>query len=354
MPTVKMRRITFQPTGSCNHAGLLLERGFSEWNSNGDQKANSVSALHQEICAIGTTGIYRKAYERWYTTLLETPLSTEVWFGKTVDRLFIGLGEANPIESAVTLHHTYGVPFIPGSAIKGVTHHFATENGMETQFMDVIFGREPNPEDIYDCGEAGYVTFNDAWWKPDSLSTPLIRDVITVHHQQYYSGNGHASDFDDPNPNLQLAVQGSFMFSIQGCDRWRQFAMSILSQALTKSGIGAKTSAAGYGHFVSDTNAQKRYDSDLSAREDRFLAPEEKLERDVSRLTLSDLPLLLGRNRGPTSRKIGKENWSEYLRLVRETFGAEIEQWKTAAQTNQKKAYKTIHEQWDPWNKQEK
>ncbi|MGB9762978.1 MAG: type III-B CRISPR module RAMP protein Cmr6, partial [Minisyncoccia bacterium] len=40
-------------------------------------------------------------------------------------RLVIGLGASHPQETSMTLHHIYGIPYIPGSAVKGVTKHWA-------------------------------------------------------------------------------------------------------------------------------------------------------------------------------------------------------------------------------------
>lgn len=50
-------------------------------------------------------------------------------------RLVIGLGLPTPLEVGITLHHLYGFPYLPGSAIKGVTRswqlqHIADELGI--------------------------------------------------------------------------------------------------------------------------------------------------------------------------------------------------------------------------------
>ena len=39
-------------------------------------------------------------------------------------RLVVGLGAASVYETSMTLHHIYGIPYIPGSAIKGVTRNY--------------------------------------------------------------------------------------------------------------------------------------------------------------------------------------------------------------------------------------
>ena len=39
-------------------------------------------------------------------------------------RLIVGLGAASVYETSMTLHHIYGIPYLPGSAIKGVTRSY--------------------------------------------------------------------------------------------------------------------------------------------------------------------------------------------------------------------------------------
>ncbi|MBN1271076.1 MAG: type III-B CRISPR module RAMP protein Cmr6 [Candidatus Aminicenantes bacterium] len=44
---------------------------------------------------------------------------------KTVWRLIVGWGTNPALETGIQLHHLYGFPYIPGSAVKGVLHHVA-------------------------------------------------------------------------------------------------------------------------------------------------------------------------------------------------------------------------------------
>jgi CRISPR-associated protein Cmr6 len=43
---------------------------------------------------------------------------------KVAWRLVVGLGLPSPLETGITLHHLYGFPYLPGSAIKGVTRNW--------------------------------------------------------------------------------------------------------------------------------------------------------------------------------------------------------------------------------------
>lgn len=262
--TFRRKNYTPDPDKNCTHAGLLLERGFDKWNTADNQYNEQKQKFYDQLIAIKIDKLYESAYYRWKNYLEQNNCKS---LEGTVDgRLYLGLGEANPLESAVTLHHTYGAPFIPGSAIKGVLHHallerYATEyNSTEKKFIissdkqriiDTLFGREPDKTaNSRDSGNAGYVIFNDAWWVP-STKPPLVKEVVTVHHQKYYAGEQPATDFDSPNPNPQIAIQGEFLFSIQGESSWADFALKLLQQTLQNNGIGAKTSS-GYGYFDVD------------------------------------------------------------------------------------------------------
>lgn len=170
--------------------------------------------------------------------------------GRVDGRLFLGLGGASPLETAVTLHHSYGVPLLPGSALKGLARAYAAPR-IDVKDSEVLFGRAPDSE-AEDSGEAGYVIFHDAWWIPESSATPLAPEIVTVHYPGYYANQGQqtpASDFDSPVPNAQVAVRGSFFFAVEALDGWADYAMDILWKALQYEGAGAKT-AAGYGYFV--------------------------------------------------------------------------------------------------------
>ncbi|MEP9412277.1 MAG: type III-B CRISPR module RAMP protein Cmr6 [Candidatus Brocadia sp.] len=51
-------------------------------------------------------------------------------------RLVIGVGGSSVYETSMTLHHIYGIPYIPGSAIKGVLRHFIVSELLANDFPD--------------------------------------------------------------------------------------------------------------------------------------------------------------------------------------------------------------------------
>lgn len=265
---MKMRRRDYQPSKYCQHAGLFLERGMhsgtiSAENGEVDQQAKAkhsqaVVKHLKEAAQIKVPNFYESAYQRWKTHLAEHGPQCSHWFGELTGRLYLGLGEASPLETSITLHHTYGVPYIPGSAIKGVLHHYALAHGYSQSIIDLIFGEEPQHETA-SSGNAGHVIFNDAWWLAGKVPA-LSAEVVTVHHQDYYSngGDADASDFDDPNPNPHIAIAGSFHFSFFADEKLHDLVNELLQQALQEWGVGGKRSS-GYGVFVEDHQAHKAF-----------------------------------------------------------------------------------------------
>lgn len=245
---IDMRRNAYQPNQPCEHAGLLLDRGFETW---GDDHPEKVLQLHQAAAAIEYSPLYENAYQRWKKILTGNPGTSKTLEAKLENRLYLGMGEASPLEAGITLHQTYGVPFIPGTAVKGVLHHYARNVGVDQKIQDIIFGREPDSENKRDSGEAGYLIFNNAWWIPGKKA--LAPEIITVHYKNYYQEKGAKGtdkrlDFESPNPNPQIAIQGSFLFSVEGDEAWANYAIKLMKRALTENGIGGKTSS-GYGLF---------------------------------------------------------------------------------------------------------
>jgi len=189
-------------------------------------------------------------------------------------RLIIGLGASHPQETSMTLHHTYGIPYIPGSAVKGITRHwivlkFADDIARETKedFEKVIdkissaiesdnnINRqidEINFKDILDIfgtqKHEGKIIFFDAY-PIDNIK--LKTDIMNPHYPDYYTKNEPPTDWQSPIPIKFLTIDSNteFQFYIAGKDKeLLDKTKKLLIEALKNYGIGAKTSL-GYGIF---------------------------------------------------------------------------------------------------------
>ncbi len=79
--------------------------------------ATSSNALHQ---------MYKASFDRWSGSFEpRAPYRSERF--RTQARLVIGLGAENVLEAGLRLNHPYGVPIVPGSALKGLASHYCHE-----------------------------------------------------------------------------------------------------------------------------------------------------------------------------------------------------------------------------------
>lgn len=156
-------------------------------------------------------------------------------------RFIVGLGASHPQEVSMTLHHIYGFPFIPGSAIKGVTRHWIALNNISDPDVEVIFGTQKSK---------GKVFFFDAF---PAGKINLKLDIMNPHFPRYYSGEKEPADWQAPTPIKFLTVEKTeYEFSVVGRDKnLVEKTFFFLKQALQKHGLGAKTSL-GYGIFQTE------------------------------------------------------------------------------------------------------
>lgn len=237
-----------QASASTN-VGLWLEKGLRNIEDTGPIR----QAHFDELEKLEVSPDYGRFFQRWRNSVSTLKPSTETAEAVVQGRMVVGLGAESVLETSIALHRTYGVPYIPGSALKGlaaaVAHKHLVdprwrkigEDGKIGEYHRILFG---------DQESAGYVTFHDALWMPQGDKVPLDLDVMTVHHPDYYQAKDNAppADWDNPTPIAFVSAHGRFFLAITGPEEWVTTAMGILKEALEQDGIGAKT-AAGYGRM---------------------------------------------------------------------------------------------------------
>jgi CRISPR-associated protein Cmr6 len=230
------------------NAGLLLEKGLLDVEDRGPGR----QALLEQLVGIGVPSDYPRFFQRWRDSFESLGPNAKTVEATVLGRMVVGLGAESVLEVSLGLHRTYGVPYIPGSALKGLAaaaaHKYledpewrkTKEDGEIGDSHRILFG---------DQESSGYVTFHDALWIPSGDKLPLDLDVMTVHHPDYYQGKeSPPADWDNPTPVAFLSARGKYLLAVTGPEEWVDAAMKILRDALEKDGIGAKT-AAGYGRM---------------------------------------------------------------------------------------------------------
>lgn len=247
------------------HAGLWLDRCYEGEAAEGEKSRRE--ALHRRaIEALRMDGpavaAWRAGYARWQRDALAEGAARRVLVVETTARLLLHPNSnASVTDGSVLLHHTWGVPYLPGSALKGITR--AQLRGRVTETVEkALFGRVKEKEG--DFSEAAVLDFHDAMWIPEAPLganaswSPLVRDVVNPHHSAYYTGGKPPGDNEEPVPTHRLTVAKGARFVVvveavvPGAEArpWLDLVVDEgLVGALEQRGLGAWT-RAGYGRFA--------------------------------------------------------------------------------------------------------
>lgn len=247
------------------HPGLILQR-FLTRQSDPEERRALLDATREASLSQLLHSIYGEAFSRWTGSFPQDKLHPSGKFA-TSGRLVIGLGSESVLETGLRLHHTYGVPIIPGSALKGVASHYCHEvwgqrHDPQAREENKAFRRGGSHHSLLfgTTDDGGVIVFHDAWITPESLNNGALRlDVMTPHHPKWQTNEAPPTDFDSPVPVSFLSVAGTFdvRLSWSGsagtptdrAENWTSLAMTLLREALAEWGVGGKTSS-GYGRLV--------------------------------------------------------------------------------------------------------
>jgi CRISPR-associated protein Cmr6 len=201
----------------------------------------------------------------YYQNLKKLNLQKKSFELKIADKLIIGLGSASVYETSITLHHIYGVPYIPASAIKGSFRSYLIHKYFENElkkyddyskFENEILFKTKWFVDIFGTEDIqGKVYFFDSF----SNNIDIKKDIMNPHYPDYYDKKQPPTDTQNPKPINFLTISGKFEFMFGVKEDFEvkikdtkynilEFIENELQNSLKEFGIGAKTSV-GYGYF---------------------------------------------------------------------------------------------------------
>jgi len=218
-----------------------------------------------------------------------------------------GLGNEHPLENGFAFLNPYGLPYLPGSGVKGVLRQAARElasgiwgdtHGWTEPAIDALFGRTAtNGESEL---QRGALVFWDAI--PQVDGEQLTVEVMTPHQSDYYQKGATPHESGQPNPINFLTVppRSRFAFHVQ-CnvpflarlapdlardDRWQRLVSTAFEHAYQWLGFGAKT-AVGYGAMAADPAVEEqRRRKEREAQAARETAEAERRRQEtLARLT---------------------------------------------------------------------
>jgi CRISPR-associated protein Cmr6 len=204
---------------------------------------------------------------------------------KSIGPFTTGLGNEHPLENGFAFLSPHGLPYLPGSGVKGAIRAAAGElesgawgaaGGWTVDAIESLFGAAT---DGRGDGNRGALSFWDAF--PRLPGDRLHVEIMTPHQSHYLQKHESPHDSGSPNPISFLTVPPGARFSFYvGCDlpflariaphlaagdEWKRLLEAAFEHAFAWLGFGAKT-AVGYGAMERDEAAgQAREDARLEA-----------------------------------------------------------------------------------------
>src|SRR6266699_3404321 len=164
----------------------------------------------------------QSVYNRWFTMM--SAMNATLFHPSLDWRMVIGLGGESVLETDITLHHLYGIPFIPGSALKGLTRAYVTGEVDEhkskrieddDEIVNRIFGTQKG---------AGTVLFFDTM--PLNGEVQFVVDIMNPHYPDYYGGTKPPTNDQSPIPVTFLTVTDTiFTFALASRDAGKEQPM---------------------------------------------------------------------------------------------------------------------------------
>ncbi len=247
--------------------GLRFERFFDEFDTDWKIKDDAKNEFLKKFDGCCGNIIELNRYSNNQLKLIES-LNGKFKKYKLDWHMVTGMGNPHPTENGFLWHPTLGVPYIPGSQVKGIVRslieqYFDGQNSDKENLLYQWFGSKSKLSDNEKDNQVGRFIFFDAI--PIKPAT-LVVDIMTPHMGKWYSEGNEIgniekeadripADWHDPVPIPFLAVKdATFLFSIAERNHAEnngeiEEVFDILNKALEYLGVGAKTQT-GYGYMT--------------------------------------------------------------------------------------------------------
>lgn len=290
---------TYTPA-RCSNKSLLFHRLTTAMDEPDRREHQQKEQMLQDLChpySRDTLRAYKKALAHW-RALEGAETQMEFFVMTLTSRLICGMGNKGVQECGATFLPPWGVPCIPGSAVKGVASTYAHLHGGGVWQKSRI-----SPSGFRPGGENALVLFGgnetrakslaagldilDAWWLPGNDAAPFEEDILTPHNGDYLIGRNGVfrppDGTESPIPVSFPVIKAGqrFLFGLRGPESLRRTAKDILRMALAEEGpgLGGKT-RLGYGRFVYEMNEQERLEWE---QQEQQRLEREREERDRQR-----------------------------------------------------------------------
>ena len=251
------------------HTGLWFDKFCDRWIVDGTDWRMTSDTQNQQpkqkwietvtSHEIGDRDQIKEYAIRLYRLILAKKGRAEIFTTNKESRFVTGLGRSHPVENGFAWHASLGIPFLPGSSVKGMIRSWAIADA-SPQTDEATINRV-----LGEAGKRGEVYFLDA--VPLS-SVKLEMDIMTPHYGGW-SKSEPPGDWRSPKPIPFLTTCGNtkFLFSFIPSEAVTEADLNNVSvwlkDALAWAGAGAKT-AVGYGRFHVESSGLEKLQQHLS------------------------------------------------------------------------------------------
>jgi len=299
------------------HPGLLFDRYPKGWGKTWHEKLADDPKRDPKLTLLKLAKDYDRERLRngleaalmrqkalWALLVGEELEATTQW------RFVSGLGNGHPYGTGFLWHRTLGVPYIPGSSVKGMVRAWAEQwcddETISQETVNALFGPPANQTE-HEANAGSLIFFDALPTEPPALDV----DILNPHYKPYYddkSGEVPPADYYNPVPVqfLTLAPGQTLRFFLAAKpgayprlaaeQRGLQMksdvtqGLKLLADALEYLGAGGKT-AVGYGQMqeTDQSQRQRQQQADKAAKQREQHAAKASLERDMNALELTGL-----------------------------------------------------------------
>jgi CRISPR-associated protein Cmr6 len=283
--------------------GLRFGMYLPTWRQDWSKEKDTASLLKGKVCPLNDRDQNTLAALRVRQTALANTIASDALLtmdAQSIAPFSTGLGNEHPLENGFAFLNPYGLPYLPGSGVKGVLRQAARElangdwgdtQGWTDSAIFALFGHQ--------AGETELVRGALSFWDviPQLAGDTLAVDIMTPHQGHYYKKNGetpHESGQPNPISFLTVPPKSGFVFYVQ-CDvphlqrlapelaqdnRWRELLESAFLHAFNWLGFGAKTSV-GYGAMRENPEIAQQRAAEKEKRLKQQQAAAAQLARDA-------------------------------------------------------------------------
>lgn len=250
---------------------------YAGWNDDFSKpKSGAAQTLKATVCPLPphSRNLLKNLVDR-QNALTSGLTNSFAWPAIATSPFASGLGNEHPLENGFAFLSPYGLPYLPGSGVKGVIRRAAEElasgewgenKGWTQAAIDNLFGPGENDPDRDDHPHQGALRFWDVFPTPETHikndKALLGVEIMTPHLCEYYQGTAtpNTSLTPVPIPFLAVVAQSRFGFHVEANlglmasefhTTWQNLLHAAFTHAGEWLGFGAKT-AVGYGRMELD------------------------------------------------------------------------------------------------------